>query len=220
MAACVTALSGTRREADCASPRSADSTVGRSNRRTAIPQHQASNETMSRLWSHHPRIMLAAGIVLTAFGCLAPDFGSDTESTARTYKQHIAGGGDAWFDPVGASDIYQRCHSTRDGYDAWWRLDISQNNFDKLLAVVASAHHGPDPITQNKNTEYPSAWKPDESPPEWWNRNSGLNAKSVYWCHDAGAAERHHGWYFLYDPDKNRMWCWHWNHQWSSTECQ
>lgn len=49
----------------------------------------------------HPPLVLPLAL-LTAVGCSAPlDFGGDTESRALTYKQYVADGGDAWFDPIG-----------------------------------------------------------------------------------------------------------------------
>jgi len=158
--------------------------------------------------------------MLTAIGCSASlDFSGDTESRALGYKQYVADGGDGWFDPVGASDIYQRCCSTRDGYDAWWRFTISQENCDQLVITVAADNNGPDAVEWNETTAYPAEWNPVDSAPSWWGRNAGKNTKSIHWCYQAGSAERHHGWYFLYDPVSQRMWCWHWNHQWSSAKC-
>lgn len=166
----------------------------------------------------HPH-QLAVLLLLVA-GCSSVlDFGGDSESKAVTYSEYVQDGGDAWFDPVGASDIYHRCFSTRDGFDAWWRFTISPNANDQLVATVARDKNGPKEIEWHGTTDYPITWKPDDSPPKWWNRNVGSAATSLHWCYDAGSAERHHGWYFLYDPESQIMYVWHWNHQWSSSEC-
>ena len=171
-------------------------------------------ETMRIVHGHQ----LAA--LLLVIGCTsALDFGGDTQSKALTYTEYVADGGDAWFDPVGASDIYHRCFSSRDGYDAWWRFTISEDDSDELVAAVAHEKNGPKEIEWNGTTAYPTTWEPDDSPPTWWTRNVSDAARSVHWCFDAGAAERHHGWYFLYDPESEMMYGWHWNHQWSSSEC-
>ena len=77
-------------------------------------------------------------------GCSAPlDFGGDSELRALTYSDYLSKVGDAWFDPVGASDVYYRCYSTRDGYDAWWRFVIAEHNCDQLAALIAKNNSGP-----------------------------------------------------------------------------
>lgn len=160
-------------------------------------------------------------LLLAIAGCTSPlDFGSDTESKALTYSSYVANGGDAWFDPIGASDIYHRCFSTRDGYDAWWRFSIAESNLEQLIATIATDNEGPSDPEWAVKDEYPAVWQPDDSPPAWWSRDGGVNVKSIYWCYDAGEAERHHGWYFLYDTRSQMLYCWHWNHQWSFDECK
>ena len=168
-------------------------------------------------------LLLVSSIGMASLGCHPLDFSGTSETGASTYKQFVSAGGvgeNAWFDPVGASDIYFRDDSTRDGYDAWWCFTISENDCDRLLEVIAKANGGPEQIELRPEVDYPSTWRPDVKPPSWWQRNAGENAQSVHWCYPAGDAERHHGWYILYDRDLKKMWCWHWNHQWSSSQCQ
>ena len=71
-------------------------------------------------------------------------------------------------------------------------------------------------ICERDGIAYPHPWRPDDAPPVWWDRKVGKRARSIAWSFAAGEAERHNGWYFLYDPETERLWCWHWNHQWSS----
>ena len=157
---------------------------------------------------------------LIAVGCSSSlDFGGDAELKALTYTEYVADGGAVWFDPIGASDIYHRCISSRDGYDAWWRFTISESNSHELVISVARQNEGPTDVKWDDTTAYPRTWRPDDSPPRWWPRNVGSSAKSIHWCYDAGTAERHHGWYFAYDAESQLMSVWHWNHQWSSDQC-
>jgi hypothetical protein len=165
----------------------------------------------------HPH-QLALLVLLV--GCTSPvDFGGDRESKGITYSEYVQDGGAAWFDPAGASDIYHRCFSTRDGHDAWWRFTISKTASDQLVAAVARDKSGPAKIEWRGTTAYPKTWRPAASPPMWWTRDVGGAATSIHWCYDAGSAERHHGWYFLYDAKSQEMYAWHWNRQWSSSEC-
>ena len=166
------------------------------------------------------RLLVAILLIATVVGCpVRPDFGDDTESRALTYAEYLADVGDAWFDPVGASDIYHRCYSTRDAYDAWWRFTIAEHDCDRLAALLVENNGGPDAIDWEGTSEYPVSWRPDDAPPTWWRKNRVGRAKSLSWCHATGAAERHHGWYLLYEAQSQTLYCWHWNHQWSSNEC-
>ncbi|GAB5407095.1 MAG: hypothetical protein Aurels2KO_53260 [Aureliella sp.] len=176
-------------------------------------------ETKDAMQNPHLQSLLSCVLIAVA-GCTSPlDFGGDTESKALTYKKYVADGGDAWFDPVGASDIYHRCYSTRDGYDAWWRFIISEDDCHQLVVAVAATNNGPADIEWHTTAAYPTTWQSDDLPPAWWTRNVDDGATSLHWCYDAGSAERRHGWYFLYDAESRTMYCWHWNHQWSSSEC-
>jgi hypothetical protein len=147
-----------------------------------------------------------------------PDFGRQEEWTELDYDEFQKRGGDRWFDPVGASNIFYRLDAGRDGYDAWWRMSISRQHFQKLLAAIAPVKNGPNPISENASTSPPTNWKPSSSTPSWWNPPV-RKASHFHWCFAAGGAERHHGWYFAYDSNAQSMWCWHWNHQWSSDQC-
>ena len=149
----------------------------------------------------------------------APDFGGETESTALSYKQYADQELTAWFDPNGARDIYYRCCSTRDGYDAWWRFAIAPDDYRNLLTRIIRANNGPDPIVESNQAAIPSAWRPQGQTPEWWTRGKGKDSKSIVWCYKKSHSDRHHGWYLMYDPDSRSAWIWHWNHQWSSDQC-
>lgn len=151
-------------------------------------------------------------------GCLF----EPVESKSLSYKTYIAKHGKETLDPLGASDIYVCEYTTRDGYDYLWRFVISEKDGDRIAAVVASGNKGPKILQWEGSAEDPPNWKAqggESSPPDWWSRDAGIRAKSVHWCYAAGDAERHHGWFFLYDRGSKMMYCWHWNHQWSSAEC-
>lgn len=154
-------------------------------------------------------------IVLVAIGCVG-----DTESTELSYQEYTTEVGSDWFDPVGASAIDYRCHSTRDGYDAWWRFTISEKDGDRLVADTAANNNGPTDLAWSQMGNSPATWQPAIVSPKWWPQSTAGEGKSIHWCHDAGSAERHHGWYFCFDPARRVMYCWHWNHQWSSAKCE
>ncbi len=150
-------------------------------------------------------------------------FSGSTESTGQTYNQYVADKGDAWFDPKGASNISQRTSSTRDGHDAWWRFTISEPDFLSIVTQVAKDQNGPAQIqlvlNYFPNGYLPSRWNAESEVPGWWTIDRGNNPQSIHWCFNAGGGERHDGWFFVYNPDLETAWCWHWSHQWSSNEC-
>jgi hypothetical protein len=151
---------------------------------------------------------------------LIEEFASEEESKGISYKEYKLKHG-SLIDPIGASDIYYQRISYRDGGDVWWRLSISQLNFNQLVKSVATANSGPDPMELSESHAFPSTWSPQNNAhPMWWKRVQGTKAKSIHWCFAVGSAERHEGWYFLYDSESKLMWCWHWNHQWSRRECE
>lgn len=178
--------------------------------------------TMNRRFQFNSKRLMASNWFIAAVvGCSAPlDFGGDRELKALAHSEYLSNVGDAWFDPVGASDIYYRCYSTRDGYDAWWRFVISEHDCDRLADLIAENNGGPTVIDWSTSSDYPTSWSPDDAPPGWWSKSSSVKGKSVAWCYRAGAAERHHGWYLLYEVKTKTLYCWHWNHQWSSNQCR
>ncbi|MCE9558468.1 MAG: hypothetical protein K8R88_05915, partial [Armatimonadetes bacterium] len=80
-------------------------------------------------------------------------------------------------------------------------------------------NNGPQVVKLSTSAVPPTAWHAEAEVPTWWKIEGGKKAQSFHWCFAAGNAERHHGWFFLYNPESSRAWCWHWNHQWSSNEC-
>jgi len=154
-------------------------------------------------------------IALAAFGCAEP--------YPMTYERYVEeGGADYHFDPVGASNIYVGGEQTRDGYEIWWRFDISARDFELLTRAICKTHKGPDPPDLRTHGAYPKTWRLSEAHPDWWRLPIQGRLQSVSWCYptDDTNAERHHGWYLLFDGDAGAAWIWHWNHQWSSQECQ
>ena len=156
-------------------------------------------------------------IALIASGC---EISFDpTGAEHQTYSQYTANGGGDWFDVTGASDISHSTAMTQDGYDAWWRFSVSETDFDRIVTNVVAKESGPEAVVFHKDASKPPKWKPDADPPDWWSAFEADPAKAMHWCHQAGDAERHHGWIFIYDVDGGIAWCWHWNHQWSSAQC-
>jgi hypothetical protein len=153
-------------------------------------------------------------------GCVELNFDNLSESTGQTYTQYASSPAGSWVDLKGASDISHRTSSTRDGYDAWWHFTISESDFLSIVRAIAKDNQGPAEIQLMPSADPPQIWTPESEVPEWWVVNGGQKPQSVHWCFMAGDAARHHGWLFVYNPDSNHSWCWHWNHQWSSSECQ
>ncbi len=169
------------------------------------------------------RIELAfVAACLIGTGCL-PGFPTFTESTGQSYAQYkskyLPEFDPRGFDPKGASNIFYRSSGTRDGYDEWWKLTMSQSDYASLVRVTAKIDHGPDKIEFSSAANPPSNWNPESQLPPWWCADRVENPQSFYWCFSAGNAERHHGYFFVYDPESKTARCWHWNHQWSSSEC-
>lgn len=160
-----------------------------------------------------------AFMLFTMAGCLKPEFTDFRESTDQTYDQYLASYPHARFPQKGASAISSRTFSTRDGYDTWWRFIISESDFLSTVQKVARNNNGPATVPFHASAEYPQSWKPDAEVPAWWIINGGSHLQCIHWCFKAGEAERHHGWYLVYNPDSTTAWCWHWNHQWSSDQC-
>jgi hypothetical protein len=151
-------------------------------------------------------------------------FDSLTEAKGQTYAQYVArnpppSSDFGLFNPKGAENISYRFSGTRDGYDNWWRFAISKSDFQLLLSAVAASTNGPNDIKFSSIATPPSNWKPESNLPPWWVIDAGRNPQSIQWCSSAGDAERHHGYFFLYNPESQTAWCWHWNHQWSSSAC-
>ena len=149
-----------------------------------------------------------------------PSFDRQTESTEQTLEQFVADNQNAYFVPRGGSSICQRTASTRDGYDVWWRFDISESDFLSLVKAVAEEKHGPAEVKMSNSPSPPSDWQPTANVPEWWGPGLGMNTQSIQWCFDAGPSDRRHGWFFSYNADTKTAWVWHWNHQWSNCKCR
>ena len=147
-------------------------------------------------------------------------FGGTNELIEQTYGEYKTALASSSFDPRGASNISVRISSTRDGYDEWWHFTISDSDFEALVTQVAALESGPNEIRFESQSAIPPVnWNAEAEVPPWWTIDGGVTPKAIHWCVDAGGAERHHGWFFLFNSDLQEAWCWHWNHQWSSDEC-
>ncbi|MEX1232427.1 MAG: hypothetical protein WEB58_19430 [Planctomycetaceae bacterium] len=122
-------------------------------------------------------------------GCSDIHVSEFSESTDKTYDEFIKDGGREWFDPNGASDISQRTSSTRDGYDAWWRFDVTEADFKKIVTEVTKAEHGPADVEFDTSAEPPSEWNAQSDVPTWWTIERGNNPLSIHWCYSVGDAQ-------------------------------
>lgn len=175
---------------------------------------------------HPPACQIARSLIIAIYaipllgGCADLDFSGSTELKGKSYSQYVTDQGNAWFDPRGASDIWHRHSSTRDGSDSWWRFMVSESDFLSIVMAVAKENQGPAEIKLDSSVDTPPQWDAESEVPAWWVIDGGTRPQSIHWCFRAGDAERHHGWFFAYNPDSQTAWCWHWNHQWSSSECR
>lgn len=169
-----------------------------------------------------PKLAVATVAIVTCLGCgdiEMPEIPEITELTAQTYGQYKADKGDAWFDPRGASDIFQRTAFEGDGYDAWWRFKVSHDDFVSIASTIAKAENGPQEIVFSNEGVPPAEWKPGAEVPDWWRLPIHDDLQSLQWCFRAGNAGRHHGWFLLHERYSSQAFVWHWNHQWSTEEC-
>jgi hypothetical protein len=143
-----------------------------------------------------------------------------TSVRAYSYPEYKNSYGVSPVDLFGAREILHEVAKSPDGWDKWWRFDLSPSDFTAVVQGVSNQFNGPDVIVFENNAILPSGWTAEAEFPGWWFHTPlGDDLSSIHWCYEAGAAERHHGWYFVYDIKAGRAWCWHWNHQWSSSEC-
>jgi hypothetical protein len=175
-------------------------------------------------------MFIIAALVLMV-GCLAPDFGGDSEHINLSYKEYKSRVGVDSFDPDGASQICLRTLSSRDGYDSWWRMQIGRVAFAHLLDEMSSNLERPEYASYNSRSvgpirktstgvpSFPDNWpQPDDEPPKWWNPpRSGQGLQCIRWelqVGDKSSDGRAKGWYWLYDSRSESLWIWEWNHQW------
>ena len=166
------------------------------------------------------RVLTLVAINMAMSGCL-PDFGHFDEVTGLSYSEYAAKYPASHISlvPNGASKISYRSSGGRDGYDEWAKFTMTPSEFEPLVLSIARTDHGPEELNFIPDAVPPSTWKPDLEQPTWWQVAGGSNPQSTHWCFSAGAAERHHGYFFVLNAELKTVWCWHWNHQWSSTQC-
>jgi hypothetical protein len=161
---------------------------------------------------------------------LVPDFGGDHEYTDFSYDKYRTVVGDESLDPVGATDIFHRCHSTRDSYHIWVRMHIDPSAYEPLLAQQSAnmkdlgfasyRGKGIGPVRQSTElwTSIPGNWPtPETEPPGWWNppgedRRLSCNRWELQ-VDDSVYSGRSKGWLWLYDSDQRILWIWEWNRQ-------
>jgi hypothetical protein len=189
--------------------------------------------TLRRLVSSNLLIALICAIMLisgmTALSILlatwAPNFGSDREITHMTYQQYVSMVGTDGLDPKGASDIFFRCHSTRDGYDMWLKLDLAPSAYFSLLTQMSSDVQDLKFVSKNGNVTvpirkvssndptFPSAWpRPEVTSPLWFDPPDIRGPLECTWW-DIQLTNRSKGWVWIYDNRFGRLWIWEWNRQ-------
>lgn len=197
----------------------ASDTVGDSNARTQFFNGSTINSKPTR----QQKIAALMLVIGTCQGCR--DFvespGTDiSESIGQTYDEYKANMGDRWFDLTGASEISQRTAFEGDGYDAWWKFRASRSDFASIATSIAKDRYGPTQIRFSNEASPPESWRPGANVPDWWSLPLHDRVHTLHWCFKADVADRHHGWFFLYSDESSQIFVWHWNHQWSATECQ
>lgn len=155
--------------------------------------------------------------VLAGLGC--GDLKRIDETVNQSYERYKKGDFSAWLDPRGASNIDTCCSYYGDGYEAWWRFVVSEQDFETIVSSTAMNDGRGDNRIFEPFSALPPNWKPYAEPPTWWDIQTMLKAKSTHWCCRVGDGERRRGWLFLYSSDAKVAYVWHWNHQWAESEC-
>jgi hypothetical protein len=175
-------------------------------------------------------VLASAMMLLLLPSSLVPDFGGNHEYTELNYERYRTLIGEEGLDPVGATDISFRCHSTRDSYDIWLRMHIDPGAYESLLAqwsakmkdlyFASYRGKGIGPVRQSthRSASFPENWpEPETKPPGWWNLPHEDRALAcTRWelqVDDSDYSGRAKGWYWLYDSDEGVLWIWEWNRQ-------
>lgn len=157
--------------------------------------------------------------ILAALGCSSGDLKRIEETLNQSYEGYKKSDYSAWLKLYGASNIDTCCSFYGDGYEVWWRLVVSEEDFKTIVRSAAKADNRSDSVEFETFSSLPSNWKPYTDPPTWWEIRSASGAKSIHWCYRVGDGERRRGWLFLYSDDARMAYVWHWNHQWAESEC-
>ncbi len=168
---------------------------------------------------HTWSVLVVTSLATLSIGCFNFELPQISETTAQTYDEYSSEYDRSFLDPIGASNISMCTAFEGDGYDEWWRFKVSEADFANIAMAVAKSENGPTSVEFSRNASYPEDWRPGAPIPTWWTLPENNNLISINWCFSAGDAERHHGWFFLFDQRSGDAFVWHWNHQWSSNEC-
>jgi len=170
----------------------------------------------TRKWS----VVFVTSLAILSIGCFNFELPEISETTAQTYDEYKSEYDRSFLDPTGASNISMCTAFEGDGYDEWWRFEVSEADFENIATAVAKTQNGPTQVEFSSNATPPGYWKPDAKIPTWWTLPGHDNLISINWCVSVGSAERHHGWFLLLDQQSGNAFVWHWNHQWSSDKCR
>ena len=198
----------------------------------------------SFLWIR--RFVLVAGAAILV-GCvcvllvgfaellLKPDFGFHRDYDNLSYEEYRdivgldAGAGSSLMH-LGATDIKMTIDSTRDGYDGWSRMIVSEVDYDALLQKMMDSVEIQNReldkdrqirairINEIKNAAMPDYWPISKNRPDWWHLNRGLVSTCVCsaWeqqLNKNNYSRRGKGWYWLYCRESKELWLYAWNCQ-------
>lgn len=126
-----------------------------------------------------PSLVLIASLLTSGCADSPPDL---TECVDFDYREYCQRYGTRGFDPVGARSITYGSYSTRDGYDEWWKLAISRQDWLGLVGQLGLP--GPKSVSSQPSSDAApgihDSWPSPEKPaPQWWHPPPGYGSSVV-----------------------------------------
>jgi hypothetical protein len=141
------------------------------------------------------------------------------ERTAMSYVDYKKVYGTRDFDPVGAPSISTRVDFQRDGFDCWWKMQISKTDWINLLKQSGLRDPRPFDRRGKPKNGIPDSWpKPEIEPPKWWVPEDRFGSLTVTSQEQEQPGKRARGWYWLYDEQSSTAIAWNWNRQYWTFE--
>ncbi len=155
-------------------------------------------------------------IAILNIGCFGFDTDGITEYQDLTYKEYKNKFATREVDPLGAKSISIRGYFIRDGYDDWWKMKISKEDWLKMIGRMEIGD--PQPFQADsqfvKTLGVPNSWPdPDCPAPDWWLPQANFGSLIITKEVQEKEGERALGWYWLYDEPTSTAIGWHWNQQ-------
>ena len=159
------------------------------------------------------QVLFLFSIIAGSLGC-APNVVS--EDLELTYEEYCERHAKREFDPIGAKLINSKGYSPRDGYDYWWKLEISKEDWLGIINQIGLGEpRSYFPDSQDGNVfGIPNTWPEADIPfPEWWIPSDDFGTWIITFQEQEKEGKRARGWYWLYDEPSLTAIGWHWNNQ-------